>query len=34
MRTLRDLINNPVTNPYSVDILVPDVAAMLRWRRS
>lgn len=25
MRTLRDLINNPVTNPYSIDVLVPNV---------
>ena len=27
MRTLRDLLNNPVTNPYRIDILAPDVAA-------
>ena len=27
MRTLRDLINNPVTNPYTIDVLAPDVAA-------
>jgi hypothetical protein len=26
MRTLRDLMNNPLTNPYSVDILAPNVA--------
>lgn len=24
MRTLRDLINNPVTNPYTIDILAPN----------
>jgi uncharacterized protein len=24
MRTLRDLINNPVTNPYTIDVLAPD----------
>ena len=32
MRTLRDLINNPVTNPYSIDILAPavgDLAALV-----
>jgi uncharacterized protein len=28
METLRDLINNPVTNPYSIDVLVPNVAAI------
>ncbi|HEY6433863.1 MAG TPA: MMPL family transporter, partial [Acetobacteraceae bacterium] len=27
METLRDLLNNPVTNPYSVDILMPNVGA-------
>src|SRR3954454_13104014 len=27
MRTLRDLINNPLTNPYTIDILTPDAAA-------
>jgi hopanoid biosynthesis associated RND transporter like protein HpnN len=27
MRTLRDLINNPVTNPYTIDILTKDAAA-------
>ena len=27
MRTLRDLINNPVTNPYSIDILAPNAQA-------
>jgi hypothetical protein len=27
MRTLRDLINNPLTNPYTIDILVPNAAA-------
>jgi hopanoid biosynthesis associated RND transporter like protein HpnN len=27
MRTLRDLINNPVTNPYTIDVLAPDAAA-------
>jgi hopanoid biosynthesis associated RND transporter like protein HpnN len=26
MRTLRDLMNSPLTNPFSVDILVPKVA--------
>lgn len=26
MRTLRDLINNPVTNPYTIDILAPSAA--------
>ena len=26
MRTLRDLINNPVTNPYTIDVLAPDAA--------
>ncbi|MEA2739989.1 MAG: uncharacterized protein QOH05_3296 [Acetobacteraceae bacterium] len=24
MRTLRDLINNPLTNPYTIDVLAPD----------
>ncbi|HBK04693.1 MAG TPA: RND transporter [Acetobacteraceae bacterium] len=24
MRTLRDLINNPVTNPYTIDVLAPN----------
>ncbi|HEY1933744.1 MAG TPA: MMPL family transporter [Acetobacteraceae bacterium] len=28
METLRDLINNPVTNPYSIDVMAPDVAAI------
>jgi uncharacterized protein len=27
METLRDLINNPVTNPYSIDILAPNAQA-------
>jgi uncharacterized protein len=27
MRTLRDLINNPLTNPYTIDVLTPDAAA-------
>lgn len=27
MQTLRDLIDNPVTNPYSIDIIVPSVDA-------
>jgi hopanoid biosynthesis associated RND transporter like protein HpnN len=27
MRTLRDLINNPLTNPYTIDILTQDAAA-------
>ncbi|MBS0561491.1 MAG: MMPL family transporter [Proteobacteria bacterium] len=27
MRTLQDLIANPVTNPYTIDILAPDEAA-------
>jgi hypothetical protein len=27
MRTLRDLINNPLTNPYSIDIVEPSVSA-------
>ena len=27
MRTLRDLINNPLTNPYSIDVLAPNVDA-------
>lgn len=27
MRTLRDLINNPVTNPYTIDVLTPNAAA-------
>ncbi|HVZ07442.1 MMPL family transporter [Rhodopila sp.] len=26
MRTLRDLINNPLTNPYTIDILAPNAA--------
>jgi len=26
MRTLRDLMNDPLTNPYSIDILAPNVA--------
>ncbi len=27
MRTLRDLIDNPLTNPYTIDVLAPDAAA-------
>ncbi len=27
MQTLRDLINNPLTNPYTIDILAPDAKA-------
>jgi hypothetical protein len=27
METLRDLLNNPVTNPYSIDVLTPNVQA-------
>jgi uncharacterized protein len=27
METLRDLLNNPVTNPYSIDVLTPNVDA-------
>jgi hopanoid biosynthesis associated RND transporter like protein HpnN len=27
MRTLRDLMNSPLTNPYSVDIMAPSLAA-------
>ena len=27
MRTLRDLIDNPLTNPYTIDILAPNAAA-------
>jgi hopanoid biosynthesis associated RND transporter like protein HpnN len=27
MRTLRDLINNPLTNPYTIDVLTPDAGA-------
>lgn len=27
MRTLRDLINNPITNPYTIDVLAPDAKA-------
>ncbi|HEX2943240.1 MAG TPA: MMPL family transporter, partial [Rhodopila sp.] len=27
MRTLRDLINNPVTNPYTIDVLAPNADA-------
>ena len=27
METLRDLLNNPVTNPYSIDVLAPNVDA-------
>jgi uncharacterized protein len=27
MLTLRDLINNPLTNPYTIDVLAPDAAA-------
>ena len=34
MRTLRDLMNDPLTNPYTIDILAPNVARRARWRRS
>ena len=27
MRTLRDLVNNPVTNPYTIDVLAPNAHA-------
>jgi hopanoid biosynthesis associated RND transporter like protein HpnN len=27
MRTLRDLIDNPLTNPYTIDVLAPDAPA-------
>jgi hopanoid biosynthesis associated RND transporter like protein HpnN len=27
MRTLRDLINNPLTNPYTIDVLAPNAEA-------
>ncbi len=27
MRTLRDLINNPLTNPYTIDVLAPNAKA-------
>ena len=27
MRTLHDLINNPLTNPYTIEILAPTAAA-------
>ncbi len=27
MRTLRDLINEPLTNPYTIDVVAPDVRA-------
>lgn len=27
MRTLRDLINNPLTNPYTIDVLAPNAQA-------
>ena len=27
MRTLRDLMNSPLTNPYTIDILAPNAAA-------
>ena len=27
MRTLRDLINNPLTNPYTIDVLTPNAKA-------
>jgi hopanoid biosynthesis associated RND transporter like protein HpnN len=27
MRTLRDLINNPITNPYTIDVLTPSADA-------
>jgi uncharacterized protein len=26
MRTLRDLINNPITNPYTIDVIAPNAA--------
>ncbi|MGD0109165.1 MAG: MMPL family transporter, partial [Rhodopila sp.] len=29
MRTLRDLIDNPLTNPYTIDVLTPDPKAAL-----
>jgi hopanoid biosynthesis associated RND transporter like protein HpnN len=28
METLRDLINDPITNPYSIDVLVPNLSAI------
>ncbi len=35
MRTLRDLINNPLTNPYTIDVLAPDAkAAEDPWRQA
>jgi hopanoid biosynthesis associated RND transporter like protein HpnN len=30
MRTLRDLLDQPLTDPYTIDIVVPDVAAAAR----
>ena len=30
MRTLRDLINNPLTNPYTIDVLAPNAEAARR----
>src|SRR5208337_3240759 len=27
MRTLRDLINNPLTSPYTIDVLTPNAGA-------
>lgn len=32
MRTLRDLINNPVTNPYTIDVLTKDAQAAKELR--
>ena len=34
MRTLRDLIDHPLTNPYTIDVLAPNAAAPRRWPRS
>ena len=35
MRTLRDLMDNPLTNPYSIDILATERGGTpTRWRRS
>ena len=35
MRTLRDLMNSPLTNPYSIDILTPRTRRRpTRWRPS
>jgi hopanoid biosynthesis associated RND transporter like protein HpnN len=33
MRTLRDLMNSPLTNPFTIDILVPNVAAAAALQR-